>query len=393
MVSTIDHSARAELRQTNVFVEYDHNYLLKMYRALDEGMPPELELLRFLRESAGYQNIPSVIGTIVYSRRGSFSATLALLERYVPNQGNGWGVARDAVANYLERILSTREEPGRMNIQYPLYDGAAAEIPEYMRDMIGGVFLEQMNLLGRRTAELHCALASKSDDDAFRPEPFTHLYRRSLYQSFQALVRKTLVKLEKKAGELDEGDRADITKILGLRTRIVEVMRGGTSSDVDGYKMRIHGNLHLGHVIYTGRDFVYSGFGGDPLRPLGERRLKYSPLRDLASLIRSIHEVAWRSLTDKHEFRSIDVDSLAPWLTPWAHTVTGELMRAYLTVDGIEKLIPGDRGAVRRLVGAYMIAESLERALSDLERNHSRLLGHLREITTILDVLGGKQES
>jgi maltose alpha-D-glucosyltransferase/alpha-amylase len=394
-LSTIDHSARTELRQRNVFVEYDHNLLLKLYRALDQGVPPELELMRFLRERAGYDNIPPIVGTIIYSRRGAPAATAALLERYVPNQGNGWAVTRYAVGNYLEQILSGREEELEgIEVRSPLTGVSVPEIPEYIHDRIGGVFLEQMNLLGIRTAELHRALASDDKDEAFAPENFSQLYRRSLYQSFQALVRKTMGGLEKKLKELNGKGRLEASAVLGMRGRIVEAMRAGTSADVDGVKMRIHGNLHLGHIIYTGRDFVFSGFGGDPLRPLGERRLKYSPLRDLASLMRSIHEAAWRSLTDRHEFRSRDVESLAPWLMPWAHAVTGELLRAYLAVPGIEALIPGSTGAIRRLVGAYMLAESLERILDDVRSTtNARLLGDLRALSTLLEALVDPEES
>src|SRR5262249_12734266 len=160
-------------------------------------------------------------------------------------------------------------------------------IPEPVHVAIGEAYLDAAALLGRRTAELHLGLAAVDHPD-FRPEPFTSLFQRALYQAMRNLVGQTSDVLSSGAHRLSpDAGRSLADAVLARRTELLARFRRLLEQRIEGERIRTHGDYHLGQVLYTGKDFVVIDFEGEPLRPLSERRLKRSPLRDVAGMLRS----------------------------------------------------------------------------------------------------------
>jgi maltose alpha-D-glucosyltransferase/alpha-amylase len=189
-----------------------------------------------------------------------------------------------------------------------------------------GSSVEVARLLGQRTAEMHVALATADPSDAaFAPEPFTGLYQRSLYQSMRSQAARTFRLLR---GRADEDRR--VAAVLEREHEILDRLGAVLTRRVGGMRIRIHGDYHLGQVLWTGRDFVIIDFEGEPALPLGERRIKRTPFRDVAGMIRSFHYAGFTALSRHAESPGDQPSPLEPWVQYWYHWVSSQFLHAYL---------------------------------------------------------------
>ncbi len=285
---TIPGSTPVKVEQTNTSLIYGDKLILKLYRQLGEGVNPELETARFLAEKTGFANVPPLAGALEYCPKNASPATLAVIQGFVPNEGDAWRYTRDSLESYFQHALSRPVKtplPGENLLALP------AEIPASAREAIGP-YLMSAQRLGQRTAELHTALASAPEDPDFAPEPFSFVYRTSLYQSLRGQAVRTMQLLRERLPDLPGDIQEMARRVIDLEERIVERYRRLKSQDIAAVRIRTHGDFHLGQVLYTGRDFVIIDFEGETDRPLSARRRKHSPLRDAAGMIRSFHYAA-----------------------------------------------------------------------------------------------------
>ena len=219
-----------------------------------------------------------------------------------------------------------------------------------------GGYLESARLLGRRTAELHAALASDHEDSRFAPEPFTSFYQRSLYQSMRTLTQGVFRVLRSKARDIPQA-----IQVMDLQGAIEERFRSILAPKIEASRIRCHGDYHLGQVLYTGKDFVIIDFEGEPARPLSERRIKRSPLTDVAGMIRSFHYAAYTALIGQTG-GAIPVDNpaiLEPWALFWYSWVSAEFLRSYLEMAETDAFLPPSREHLRTLLDAFLLEKAL----------------------------------
>jgi maltose alpha-D-glucosyltransferase / alpha-amylase len=353
-----------QVEQTNTSVIYGDRLVLKLFRRLEDGVNPDVEIGRFLTER-GFPHTPPLAGGLDYRRQGR-ACSLAILQGFVANEGDAWSYTLDTLASYLEEALARQPEERDPPLPRParLLDLAASNPPDLASDLIGA-YLESARLLGRRSAELHQALASSPDDPAFAPEPFSTLYQRSLYQSMRTQAQQLYRLLRARSGDIPQ-----IVQVIDLEDEILRRLRGLLDHKVDAMRIRIHGDYHLGQVLYTGKDFTIIDFEGEPARPLGERRIKRSPLTDVAGMLRSFHYAAYTALSRHTEGREHEENPayLEPWVLFWYRWVSAAFLQSYLDVAAEGSLLPGDPADVELLLDALM----LEKALYELryELNH-----------------------
>ncbi len=345
--------------QSNTSIVYEEELLLKLFRRLDQGPHPDIELERFLTEKAGFPHIPPYAGSFEYQEPGSQPMSIAILQGYHKNEGDAWGLVLDRVNNFTERVFSQREKLAQKSIPfYPLIE-KKEKSQDVLEDLVSGFFLEMMGLLGKRTGELHKALYSFKGGKDFQPESFSLLYQRSVYQAMRTLVRWVFRLLEERKREL-EGEAAFLAKkVLDSHDEIVERMKKVTEKKISAKKIRIHGDYHLGQVLFTGKDFVVIDFEGEPARALSERRLKRSPLRDVAGMIRSFHYAAFYSLLRNQSYQGDDRELLEKWLQIWYHHISRIFFQSYLkTVDEAE-LLPRDSAELSVLLDAFLLEKAV----------------------------------
>src|SRR5882724_4588 len=348
-----------KVEQSNTSVVYGGQMILKVFRRSGEGVNPDLEIGRFLTETAKFGNVPPVVGAIEYRRKGEASMTLGLLQQFVPNVGDAWSYTIDSLSHYFERALAEPEAqvPGlpQPTVPYLLND----EFPVIARELIDA-YLESARLLGQRTAELHKALASSADDPNFAPEPFSMLYQRSIYQSMQSHIGQVFQWLRARLKQLPDGMREEAQKVLDLEGEIRRRYRSLLQRKLNTMRIRVHGDYHLGQVLYTGRDFVIIDFEGEPARPLSERRIKHSPLRDVAGMLRSFHYASYAALFGQVPgVRPEDFPALEPWARFWYTWVSVAFLKAYLAVAKDEPFLPKDPSELQILLDAYLLAKAV----------------------------------
>jgi maltose alpha-D-glucosyltransferase/alpha-amylase len=352
--------APMQVEQTNTSVVYGNQYILKLYRKLEEGVNPDVEIGRFLTENTSFTNISQVAGSLEYRRGRGKVMSLAILQSYVPNEGDAWQYTLDSLERYFDGVLShpTVQAPP---VPLPHLLSLPKEAPPLEQETIGA-YLASARLLGQRTAELHIALASGRENPDFAPEPFTPVYQISLYQSFRGFAIRTLDLLRERLGHLPEDAPKDARAVLDMEKTIIgryDLVRRGK---IAASRIRCHGDYHLGQVLFTGQDFIIIDFEGEPARSPGERQLKRSPLRDVAGMIRSFHYAA-RTALNKQALLLPKSDNALPRLNHWAQHwytwVAVNFLKAYLDVMKPAGLLPEDPGQLKILLDAFLYDKAL----------------------------------
>ncbi|HDQ40714.1 MAG TPA: maltose alpha-D-glucosyltransferase [Desulfonatronum sp.] len=346
------------LEQSNSSLNYDSELILKLYRRLDHGPQPELELCRFLTERTTFCNIPLYAGALTYHQNGAEECVLGVLQQFVPSHGDAWKYSQDALERFVELILAqgTLLEVPQCPCGY--WDVLGGNTSQSVTELVGP-YLEMIALLGKRTAEMHIALSCKKDDPAFAPEPFSYLYQRSLYQSLQSQLKTVFGLLRKNIKRLEPDQAESAQAVLAAEKQILERFRAVHRHKIEVSKIRIHGDYHLGQVLYTGKDFVIIDFEGEPARPLSERRLKRSALRDVAGMLRSFDYLAQMVLRDQIQVRKTDAALLEPWLDAWSSTVSGVFLKAYLLDAKGRVFLPKDDAEIKNLLDIFVLDKAV----------------------------------
>jgi maltose alpha-D-glucosyltransferase/alpha-amylase len=235
---------------------------------------------------------------------------------------------------------------------------------------------------------MHVVLASEPDDPAFAPEAFTMFYQRSLYQSMRNLAGRVLQTLGTRFDSLPPEAAASATRVLQLEHLMLRRFRNVIDHKVGGFRIRHHGDLHLGQVLFTGNDFVITDFEGEPIRPLSERRLKRSPLRDVAGMLRSFHYAAFAALNEQGEraqLRREDRAVLEQWSLTWYAHVSAAFLNGYLTVIQNAHVLPTDPQELWQLLDAYVLEKAVYELGYELGNRPDWVTIPLRGILQLLD--------
>ena len=344
------HAMGAE--QSNTSIAFDERFILKLFRRIHPGVNPDLEIGRFLTERVRFENTPSVAAAIEHHDGRAEPATVAIVQEYVPNEGDAWEYTLDEVRRFYERVMTLPEEveaPGTGDERITAL--ASVEPPTDVAEYIGP-YLDSARMLGERTAELHLALSSDPADPAFAPERITTHDQRSMYQSMRSLTGRVFRLLAERADDVPE-----IKQVIDLESEIIDRFRALMDGRITAARIRCHGDFHLGQVLFTGRDFVIIDFEGEPARPVGERRIKRPALRDVAGMLRSFQYAAYTPIFSPEPIG--DPVALFPWARLWSMWVSATFLRAYLDRAGSAPFIPTTARELEVLLDALVLEKAV----------------------------------
>ena len=379
-------SQALKAEQSNTSIFYEDRFYCKLFRNLREGINPDQEVVQFLTERAAFPNTPPFAGSIEYQRTASEPITLGVLQGFVTSQGDAWTYSQDAVGRYFERVLSRAHEIQESSkIPPPLFGIESGQVPPQVLELIEGHYLEMAGLLGKRTGEMHLALSSRPDVQDFAPEPFSMLYQRSVFQSMGGLLRRVLGTLRSNIRNLPKPSQEEASLMLRSEQKMLSHLQRFVGKKFSAMRIRIHGDYHLGQVLYTGKDFVIIDFEGEPVRELTERRLKQSPLKDVAGMVRSFHYAISSARLKETTVRPEDAALLEPWTVIWYRYVSGTFLRSYLdTVKGAA-FIPSDEEDLNVMLNAYLLEKAVYELGYELNNRPDWVMTPLKGIRELIE--------
>jgi maltose alpha-D-glucosyltransferase/alpha-amylase len=369
-------------KHSNAAIQYGGRYLLKVYRRLEPGRNPELDAGRLLSKQAPGL-APQFVGAIDYRNGRAEPSTVAVLQRFVPNEGTAWDHACAEVGRFYERILASHDAPDLPPSPHgPLASHAGQPLPPALTETMSAYY-ETARLLGGKTADMHIAFAS-SDDPAFMPEPFSSFDRRSVYQSFRNLIGRVVRELRVRRGDLPARTLKVAKEVVdrepAILDRIAPLLNGG----MGGLRVRIHGDYHLGQVLHTGKDFVIVDFDGDARSTPAERKRKRSALRDVAQMVRSFRYAAHAARTGG-VVREEDQARLEPWEQLWADWTAGAFLRGYFERAHGHAFLPASDEALAMLLDRHVFARTLHELQDWAAGNPASIDVPLADILRMLD--------
>ena len=367
----------------NTTLIFGDRIVLKFFRWPGSGINPELEIGRFLTEKS-FPHSPKLIGALEYLVDAETRMTLAVAKAFVPHAKNGWKFTLDAITRYYDRVFAdaaqghTPSATPAVGPLMPVPHQPTAEGAEHVE-----TYLESARLLGERTAELHLALASGEEGSEFSPEPMTPHYLRGTFQSMRSLAVQNLRLLRKQIKSLPPELVASAERVANLESVILQHYHRLVEQNFEAQRIRIHGDLHLGQLLWTGRDFVFLDFEGDATMPISQRRLKRSPLRDVARMLRSFHHAAYAGFHQQVELGAIARENLArfePWVRHWNVAVSRAYLQAYFRSLEKSEILPRDEGKLRVMLLAYLLNQVMDELGRDLRQPSENVRAPLQAI-------------
>lgn len=356
--------------QSNTSVVFGRHVMMKLIRKMEMGLNPESEILEFLTTQTSCTDVPPLLGLMTYDSDGAedrHPATVALVQRFVLNHGDGWSYTLTRLDELVERTGGAATDRG-------------ADLRKVVHD-IAENFLSEIRRLGEMTGNLHIALSSKSEPEAFRPEPITD----HDYEDWRVGMQKQLVTVcrdlrslppdQQSATGLIPGEAAGLEEACGKRFEDLRLLaRQGT------LKIRHHGDYHLGQVLKTDDGFVVIDFEGEPAKPLAERRAKVCPLKDVAGMLRSFNYAAQTTLK-----RQPAAASGRAVLAEWERSAREAFLDGYrsIAIPGRAAFLPLRWADTMRVLRVYELDKALYELRYELQNRPDWLSIPLRGIRSL----------
>jgi maltose alpha-D-glucosyltransferase / alpha-amylase len=365
---------------------------LKIFRRIENGENPDLEIGRFLNRHE-FEHSPEIIASLHYETSHT-SSSIGLIQKYVPNEGDAWTLAIENLARAAEASIGYSFTPTlKRQSQASPFDLIKLDPPVQVSELLG-YYLHLSELLGERTAEFHLCLTEDQNDTDFAPEEFTSFYRRSFYQSLRNRTDRTLSLLKSKTKSFDENTKKLAQAVLSRQSEIYQTFSYIKDQVLFSKRTRVHGDYHLGQILFLGSDFLLLDFEGEPTRSIAERRIKRSPLQDVAGMLRSFEYAAQFVLREK-TLRTEDQQKVAPWLQVLNRWVSSRFLKSYFAATKGSTIIAKDnshlltdfqiRGEVRRLTEVHLLEKAFYEVEYELNHRPSWVDIPLSGILKLLD--------
>ena len=352
--------------QSNSAIIYGDRLILKIVRRLEPGINPDYEIGKFFAEKTKFSRVPTTAGSLIYQGAKGEPLMIGILQGLIPNEGTGWDHALDQLQTLYATI--TPEQVAAIEVSRcprTVRDQIQWEAGDEVRGLVGP-YLDAAAQLGRRTAEMHLALASDRTTPAFRPEPLTSFDLIQLGSEIHQQAARVQDALKAGSRSLPEATQADAHQFLDQAGPLLKQVDALGDQRIAVAKIRCHGDYHLGQVLRTDDDYVLLDFEGEPAKSLVERLAKQSALKDVAGMIRSFDYAAFAALFAHSQDRPDLFGRLTGAAQFWRSWVSSAFLREYLATSGDAVFIPKDPAALARLLEIQLLDKALYELLYEL---------------------------
>jgi maltose alpha-D-glucosyltransferase/alpha-amylase len=352
---------RLGAEQSNSSALVGERAMVKLYRRLETGIQPEVEIGRFLTDGVRFPHAPPWLGSLERLDAQAQRTTYAAAFGFVANQGDGWRWTLDHLESTLGPV-----RPGTSPAGHDRY-------------------LELARRLGRRTAELHRAFASDTDDPAFAREPVTAEDLAVWLDEARRQVAAGYATLAQARASVSPAVVAEIDWAIALRAEVEAAVTDFAAPTDSWVKTRLHGDFHLGQVLVADGDVLILDFEGEPAKSVAERRAKSSPLKDVAGMLRSFDYAAWASAL---QLAGDDQDAMALLLAPamaWRDLAQRAFLDSYRTVIHGCPVWPAEDAAADRLLTVFTVQKLLYEIHYEAANRPSWLMIPVRGITGLFN--------
>ena len=367
--------SRGPATSSNSFVLVGDQLLLKVFRRMEPGINPDVEIGEYLSRRPTAARVPRLGGTLS-ARTGGGDVTLAILQEKVESEGDGWAHVMEQLERYFAPAWGCPETPKGSVLEF-----VTEEPPQRLYRLLAESRVTA-GLLGTRTAELHVALASGAEDPAFAPEMMSPEDFARLREAIHAQADQALTLLKSQYRELPVSETDIAARLLAREREIAHRIDASVPSRCTALRHRVHGDYHLGQVLWTGHDYVVLDFEGEPMRPLEERRAKQSPFKDVAGMLRSFHYAAFTASRVLDGEPSTDAKA---WARAWYTWTSAAFLRDYLLTTRMFGLVPENMVQMHGLLEAYLLEKAFYELAYELNNRPEWVGIPLRGLMDILD--------
>jgi len=352
---------RGAAEQSNTSLIYGDRLILKLIRRTEPGVNPELEISYHLTERVGFDRSPRLAGAVEYETPDGSRMTLGVAHGLVRHQTDAWTQALDEIERYFERVAPERGGPPALTAdsEVAMLQDGQIPVPQRLLERVGW-YVNAVIRLGQRTADLHEALARGDQIPEFTPEPLTHDDLTHLARSVKDSAASAMLLLGERAAALPEDVRPLASRVLAAGPELARQVDAAAARVPAGLvRTRIHGDYHLGQVLWDEGDFYILDFEGEPARPLGARRAKQSPLKDVAGMLRSLDYAAHAGLTAWRKRQPEDGVRLSQWANFWQSGLARIYLQSYRLRAGVPPWLPADDQALEALLRILLFEKAV----------------------------------
>ncbi len=332
--SEVIDSLLPNIDSSNSAMIFGGKYFLKLYRKIFAETNPEAEMVEFITQNSEFKNIPRFAGSITWKRSNAPEITFAVMVEVIESLKDDWSMTGDYLNDFMEAYVD-----GNFQIKESVFEKVAQ--------------------LARRTAEMHTALFALRGADTFNAEPFDRQYRRFLHEKFENLLERRYNLLTDNYLRLDEQAQALAWKFMESKDMILDFIDQVLTRPLYSYRTRIHGDYHLGQVLATENDLVIIDFEGEPESTITERKIKHSPLKDVAGMIRSYHYAVSAKLFNSTETSNFDEQQLQRAADRWYKLIKDTYLEEYLAVFGTPHPLFKDNNEINYLLLFHLLEKAV----------------------------------
>ena len=320
---------------SNSAMTFGNKYFLKLYRKLFSETNPEVDMVEFISENSDFAYIPAFAGSVVWKREGKPDITLGMMQRMVENEADSWvqtGEQLDAfVDGFTDKTFSIKES----------------------------VF-DQVELLAKRTAEMHLALYAPEAHEMFAPEHFDDDYRQFIHKRLTDLLEKRYnLLIDNYVKITDPVTQKLAWDFMEAKELIDEFAKDILTREIDSQRIRIHGDYHLGQVLATKNDYIIIDFEGEPESSITDRKIKHSPLKDAAGMIRSYHYAISAKMFNDPETAKFDPVRVQTAADRWYKLIQQTYMEKYLETFGNPHPLFKNNNEINFLLLIYLLEKAV----------------------------------